>query len=57
MPSIGNLYDSREALPIFLADITNIVKKLHSGKEPGVDEMCPDMLCLGFVGCPHTEMS
>ena len=42
---------SGEAPPIFLAKVTEVVKQLFSGKVPGVDEICPEMLkALDIVG-------
>lgn len=43
--------DSGEDSFISLEEITEIVKKLVSGKAPGVDEICPEMLkALDNVG-------
>jgi len=36
--------DSGEASPISLAEVMEVVKKLFSGKVPGVDEIRPEML-------------
>jgi len=36
--------DSGEASPISLVEVTEAVKKLFSGKAPGVDEIRPEML-------------
>ena len=43
---------SGEAPPISLAEVPEVVKQLFSGKVPGVDEICPEMLnghCGGVV--------
>ncbi len=43
--------DSGEASPISLAEVAEVVKKLLSGKVPGVDEIHPEMLnALDIVG-------
>lgn len=36
--------DSREASLISLAEVSEVVEKLLSGKAPGVDEISPEML-------------
>ena len=42
---------SREAPPISLAEVAEVVKQLFSGKAPGVDEIRPEMLkALDIVG-------
>ena len=39
------------ALSISLAEVAEVVKKLLSGKAPGVDEICPEILkALDIVG-------
>lgn len=43
--------DSGESAPISLAEVAEVVKKLLSGKSPGVDEIRPEMLkALDIVG-------
>jgi len=43
--------DSGEASPIYLADVTEVVKKLFRDKAPGADEIRPEMLkALDIVG-------
>ncbi len=43
--------DLGEASPISLAEVSEVVKKLLSGKAPGVDEICLEMLkALDIVG-------
>ena len=45
------LKDARVSLPISLDEVTKVVKQLHSGKAPGVDEIPPEMLkALGVEG-------
>ena len=37
---------------IFLEEVTGVVKHLHSGKAPGIDEIRPEMLkALGLRDC------
>lgn len=36
--------DSEEALSISLAEVSEVIKRLVSGKEPGVNEIRPEML-------------
>ncbi len=43
--------DSVEDSSISLTEITEVIKKLHSGKAPGVDEICSEMLkAVDIVG-------
>lgn len=50
--------DSGEALPIFLAELTNYHKKHCRGKVPEVDEICPEMLkALDVVGSHFLKRS
>jgi len=43
--------ESGEAPPISLAEVPEVFKKLFSGKMPGVNEICPEMLkALDIVG-------
>ncbi len=43
--------DAGEASPISLVEVTEVIKKLLSGKAPGVDEIGPEMLkVLDIVG-------
>ena len=43
--------DSGDVSSIRLAEVSEAVKKLRSGKAPGVDEICPEMLkALDIVG-------
>lgn len=47
---------SREGPSITGAEVTAVVKKLHSGRAPGVDEICPEYLkTLDIVGLSHNH--
>ena len=47
----AELEDDGGSSLISLGEVTEVVKQLHSGKAPGVDEICPEMLkALGVEG-------
>ncbi len=40
----AELEDDGRSSSVSLEEVTEVVKQLHSGKAPAVDEICPEML-------------
>ena len=58
-PSVAEteLEDDGVSSPISLGEVTVVVKQLHSGKAPGIDEIPPELLKAGFWGAVSASNS